>query len=305
MRSAAADWGATEMARFVGQWWRSNFFNGTDGSDEIIGAGFKDILHGGYGRDTIDGAGGDDEIFGDGGDDTLFGGDGKDKISGGDDNDILDGGKGDDTLNGDAGSDRFVDFRGNNTIDGGSGRDTVDYSQYFGKLTVNLTEGTAIRETIMHEAGVNGGQYFQFDSKDTLTSIENIVGSVNDDILIGNGGTNFIQGGRGDDMLTGKGGADYFVFADADVNFGRDTITDFDVVDSIDLRNVDARIDVAGNQAFSGFVDRFTGHSGELILSVHSDFAMLIGDTDGDSNSDFYIEIRGDMSSVSLNDFML
>lgn len=283
----------------------SNVLNGEGTNDDIFGMGFRDFLHGGGGRDNIFGGGGDDDIFGDVGNDQLFGEAGKDKLFGGDDDDILDGGEGNDILNGDAGNDTFIDIVGSNTIDGGTGRDTVDYSKYYGKLTVNLTEGTATRETIIQEAGPNGGQYFLFEGRDTLTAIENIKGGLLDDVLIGNGSANFIQGGRGNDLLTGKGGADYFVFADNDIQHGSDIITDFDLIDSIDLRQIDARTDVDGNQAFSGFVDRYTGHSGELILRVFSDHAILFGDRNGDGGTDFNFEIRGDMAHLSFNDFML
>jgi Ca2+-binding RTX toxin-like protein len=293
------------MAKFVGQWFMSNLINGTDGADDIQGMGFADVLRGGGGRDTIDGGGGDDRIFGDDGDDTLFGGAGKDELNGGRDNDTLDGGAGDDTLNGDSGADTFNDVHGNNTFNGGADRDTVDYSDFFGgRVRVDLAAGTAVREDKINVAN-SSSFYFLTDGNDTLSSIENIDGSTGDDILKGNDSTNFIQGGRGNDALTGRGGADYFVFADDDVNFGRDTIMDFDSLDQIDLRQVDARTDVNGNQSFTGFVDNFTGHSGELILRVFADHAVLFGDTDGDGSQDFSFQINGDMSALSQNDFML
>ena len=282
----------------------SNTINGTDSADDILGMGFADLLRGAAGRDTIDGGGGNDTIFGDDGDDALFGGAGDDELNGGRDNDMLDGGAGNDALNGDSGADTFKDVRGNNVFNGGADRDTVDYSDFFGgRVRVDLAAGTAIREDKINVA--NGGFYFVTDGGDTLASIENIDGSNGDDILKGNDSTNFIQGGRGNDALTGRGGVDYFVFADNDVNFGRDTIMDFDFLDQIDLRQVDARTDVGGNQSFAGFVNNFTGQSGELILRVFTDRATLFGDTDGDGSQDFSFQINGDMSALSQNDFML
>jgi Ca2+-binding RTX toxin-like protein len=61
--------------------------------------------------------------------------------------------------------------------------------------------------------------------RDTLNSIENIVGSEFSDNLIGNSGVNVIEGKGGRDRLTGKGGADTFVYQTPDD--GGDTITDF------------------------------------------------------------------------------
>jgi lysophospholipase L1-like esterase len=60
--------------------------------------------------------------------------------------------------------------------------------------------------------------------QDSLSSIENIIGSNYDDVIIGDSGVNTIQGGFGNDTLTGGGGNDTFVLSLAE---GFDTITDF------------------------------------------------------------------------------
>ena len=65
-----------------------------------------------------------------------------------------------------------------------------------------------------HSAGVRvslaetGEQEVNSDSgeKDTLTSIENLMGSDFNDILTGNSGANTLDGGTGADTLTGGGG---------------------------------------------------------------------------------------------------
>ena len=59
---------------------------------------------------------------------------------------------------------------------------------------------------------------------DTLTNVENLIGSDYDDLLTGNGADNILVGGKGDDLLTGGGGADKFVLS---LNSGFDTIRDF------------------------------------------------------------------------------
>ncbi|MEC4816812.1 MAG: GDSL-type esterase/lipase family protein, partial [Scytonema sp. PMC 1069.18] len=66
--------------------------------------------------------------------------------------------------------------------------------------------------------------------KDTLTNIDNIVGSPFDDIIVGNGDNNVIDGNDGKDLLTGGNGKDTFIIAPGK---GTDTITDFNV--SMDL----------------------------------------------------------------------
>lgn len=70
--------------------------------------------------------------------------------------------------------------------------------------------------------GVDQGT-FSVD-KDTLISIENLVGSDFNDTLVGKAGANVIEGGGGRDILTG-GGVDTFVYRSP--TEGGDTITDF------------------------------------------------------------------------------
>ena len=102
-------------------------------------------------------------------------------------NDVLYGGEGDDTLQGLAGADN---------LDGGAGIDTADYSASGLGVTVDLG-GTG-------NDSVQGGDA----DGDTLANIENLVGSLHNDILIGDGGANVLSGAEGDDTLEGKAGAD-------------------------------------------------------------------------------------------------
>ncbi len=60
--------------------------------------------------------------------------------------------------------------------------------------------------------------------QDSLSNIENIIGSNYDDVIIGNSGVNTIQGSAGNDTLTGGGSSDTFVLT---LGEGIDTITDF------------------------------------------------------------------------------
>jgi chitinase len=260
----------------------SNNLTGTDSNDDMFGAGFADILHGGDG---------DDQIFGDQGNDTLFGDDGDDKLFGG------------------ADQDTFVDIRGNNTIDGGTGFDTVDYSDFFGgRVTVTLAEsglqGMAIRNDLIRVVG--GPGYLLEDGRDTLVSIENVVGTVDNDTIVGNSDANVLRGGAGADKVTGGGGADKFVFLEGDISSsGNDKITDFEAFDRIDLLGIDAQTDVAGNNAFH-FVDEFTGHSGELMIHRFQGEATILGDTDGNGSYDLMIQVHEvTAGALSHNDFIL
>ncbi|MDD7912172.1 DUF5801 repeats-in-toxin domain-containing protein, partial [Pseudovibrio exalbescens] len=109
------------------------------------------------------------------GDDTVIGGAG---------NDTIDGGKGNDVLEGGAGADALY---------GGEGNDTASYAGSSEAVTVNLADGTA-----------SGGDA----TGDTLSSIENLIGSDHDDTLTGDDNANQIEGGLGADLLTGGEGND-------------------------------------------------------------------------------------------------
>ena len=128
--------------------------------------------------------------------DHLIGGDGSDQFNGGQGNDLLEGGDGDDLLNGDGGGDE---------IHGGAGVDTVTYITSLAAVQVNLGTG------IGHGGRAEG---------DTLFEIENLVGSVLGDTLIGNNGANRLEGGDGNDLLNGDGGADVLIGGN-----GNDTAT--------------------------------------------------------------------------------
>ena len=147
---------------------------GNEGNDLLVGGAGADILDGGAGDDSISGGGGNDEIFGDDGQDTLIGGDGDDIISGGNDSDTLVGGDGSDA------------------IDGGDGWDILDYGQEGGAngVSVNLLAGTATDT---------------YGAHDTIKSIEEVRGTAQGDLLIGDFHENVLLGGAGNDTIIGNG----------------------------------------------------------------------------------------------------
>ncbi len=65
---------------------------------------------------------------------------------------------------------------------------------------------------------------------DTLSNIDNIIGTCYNDILTGNNSDNILVGGIGNDTLTGGAGIDQFVVASGN---GIDTITDFQVSEDL------------------------------------------------------------------------
>jgi Ca2+-binding RTX toxin-like protein len=151
--------------------------------------------------DFLTGTGDSDTINSLGGNDIVFAGDGDDTVNGGAGNDILQGDAGDDTLDGGAGSDGLT---------GGTGTDTASYVGSTLAVNVNLLEGTA-----------SGGDA----EGDSLSQIENLTGSGNDDELTGDNQNNVLTGGAGADKLTGGRDDDNFILELADR--AEDIITDF------------------------------------------------------------------------------
>ena len=189
-----------------------DFLTGGAGGNTLNGGDGNDVLRGRDGNDVLRGGDGDDTLLGGDGIDTLDGGDGIDTLYGGEGDDRLDGGDGDDTLNGGEGDDRLDGGDGDDTLNGGDGIDTARYDTHSAGVRVSLAE------TGEQEVNSDSGE------KDTLTSIENLMGSDFNDILTGNSGANTLDGGTGADTLTGGGENDTFKF---ETGFGADTITDF------------------------------------------------------------------------------
>ena len=108
------------------------------------------------------------------------------------------------------------------------------------------------------------------------------------------------------DVVRGGKGADTFRFADGDFSAGprTDVILDFGRSDVIDLSGVDA-IDGSGDDAFT-FIgdDAFSETAGELRYQANADGVTIEGDTDGDGEADFSIEVLG-VASLQAADFLL
>ncbi len=115
----------------------------------------------------------------------------------------LDGGAGDDVLLGGLGAD---------VLTGGAGNDTASYEDNQGAVMVDLTLNQG------HGNAAEG---------DTFSGIENLIGTVFYDTLVGDANANRLDGARGNDTLTGLGGTDIFVFDTILAANNIDIITDF------------------------------------------------------------------------------
>jgi Ca2+-binding RTX toxin-like protein len=111
-----------------------NVFNGTPGSDRVVGGNDNDTIYGNLGQDVINGNGGDDTVLGgDGSDiitdmagaDILKGGSGSDAVDGGIGNDLIFGGDGQDFTSGGANDNVTLGGQGNDFVRAGDGNDTA------------------------------------------------------------------------------------------------------------------------------------------------------------------------------------
>jgi Ca2+-binding RTX toxin-like protein len=212
-----------------------NRVTGSIYGDTLIGSNstaYMEVFRGQGGNDTINGAGGLDMVRydfssppagmtgvnvnlamglasdGQGGADTLSNIEG---IRGSYFNDILTGGN----VSNNA-YEFFQGLAGNDSIDGGSGTDEASYyydldtnGDGFG-VAVNLS-GTDINNFTLQGVTVSvqaGTALDGWGNTDTLSNIENVVGSTFNDALTGNGGNNRIEGREGADALTGNDGND-------------------------------------------------------------------------------------------------
>ena len=145
-------------------------------------------------NETITGTAFGDTIGGLGGNDTING------LAG---VDMLDGGSGDDVLNGGDGDDHLIGGRGDDAMNGGAGHDIADFTDAVAGATINLATGA-----------VSGGA-----GADTVSGVEEVLGTAHADVITGDGAANILRGGGGIDTLNGGGGADQ-LFAGAPVEGG-------------------------------------------------------------------------------------
>ena len=181
---------------------------------------------------------GGNTLQGTNGDDVLIGGNGNLHLHGGDGNDVLQAGTGNNEFFGDNGNDLIYSGPGNDIIDGGAGNNTVSYEHATAGVHVDLS-------LITPQNTIGAGT-------DTLTNIDNVVGSHFNDTIIGGFDNNILSGGLGNDVLNGMAGDDILIggpgnntltggpgndtFKWEQGNTGHDLVTDFTLgSDKLDL----------------------------------------------------------------------
>jgi len=173
------------------------------GDDEVIGGNGSDLALAGPGTDTVFGERGNDHLYGGPGDDDyLSSGLGDDTVDGGPGNgDHVIGGVGNDHLSGGPGNDDVLEGDlGTDTIGGDPGaHDTASYALAGQSAIYSGGIGVDVRLA----AGTASG-----DGEDTLSGIEDVVGTPFADTIAGDAEPNELYGGGGTDELIGAGAAD-------------------------------------------------------------------------------------------------
>jgi len=287
------------------------------GADRLVGGRMGDLFN-------LEGA-----LFAPGDDDTVFGGAGDDFVEGSSASinsaDRIDGGAGKDLLRlhgaeGETpleldrvtnverieltGAEHLVLAEANVAAGGllvidGSGLAAFDR---FGDARLTL-DGAGETDGRLEFRGGGAGDWIQGGgSRDAL------FGGLGDDTILGGNGPDKLTGGTGADRLIGGGGSDWFIYQSTTDSGGAvlnwDRIAGLNDFDVIDLRAIDAKAGVDGDQAFR-LVDSLTGKGGQAVLSYDkpSNMTTLSLDVDGDALADSALMIEG--KHLDFTNFLL
>lgn len=187
------------------------------------------------------------------------------------------------------------------------------------KGTANLADTLSYEKGAVKGVSVNlsltKAQNTLGSGSDTISGIENLIGSKYNDLLTGNSADNQLSGLAGNDKITGSGGADVLTgglgsdvfilkaLTDSGITAtSMDTITDFTIgKDKIDLSALDANKATRLNDAFTAFIGAETVFSKAGQLKFED--GILYGNTDTDTTAEFAIALTG-VTSLSLTDLI-
>lgn len=262
-----------------------NIIGSNDASGDVLtGNAADNVIEGALGNDTLDGgangvagdtasyAGAASAVVVNLASGTATGGAGNDtlinfeNLIGSAYNDTLTGDAGNNSLNGGSGDDLLTGGDGSDILIGGIGNDTVSYASSSSGVTVTI-----------NGSGTSGEA-----SGDTLYSVENLIGSIHNDILTGDNSANLIDGGLGDDSINGSGGIDTLTYAGAagavTVNLG---------ATGINVHGAAGDDTVWGfeNLIGSAFADTLTGDGSSNIIEGGAGADILTGGTGSDTAS--------------------
>ena len=209
---------------------------GSDYPDTLTGDANANNIRGGKGNDTVEGGDGGDTLWGEGGTgdtltyassdaavtvniaaktasgghaqgdtglggfENLIGSANDDTITGTSSANKIEGGAGDDTISGGGGNDVIEGGGGADTMTGGTGTDTLSYASSTSEDRVWVNIGTP--------------KFSDGDAEgDSASGFENLIGSYTSDILVGDENDNVIIGFGGADEIDGGDGTDTVSYA--------------------------------------------------------------------------------------------
>ena len=152
--------------------------------DSVTFEGATSAVNVDLGAHTASGGAGTDVLWGI---DTVVGSSHDDVLVGSDTANHLYGGGGDDTIDAGGGDDVITPGPGEDDIDGGPGTDFISFVTATAGVTVNLTAGTASGE-----------------GADVVVGAEGALGGPANDRLIGDAGSNWLEGLGGNDTIEGR-----------------------------------------------------------------------------------------------------
>ncbi len=205
-------------------------YNGSAGTDKVIGGIDNDTFWGGDGRDIIEGNNGDDVALGGNGNDTitdsngadvLKGGPGNDSIDTGPGNDIFMGGDGSDFMNGGANDNESFAGPGNDFIIAGQGADAV-----FGDGGDDWIQGGSGQDLLQ---GDHGAPFFD-DPAETAPGNDVFIGQVGENDYDAEGGDDIMAQNAAIDRNAGSAGFDWAIHqydtvgADDDMNINNNLV---------------------------------------------------------------------------------
>jgi Ca2+-binding RTX toxin-like protein len=294
------------------------------GIENVEGGGYDDWFRGDNGVNILRGWGGDDRLQGRHGADTLDGGSGRDvadywgslavnvdltratqigshaegdvlisieEVDGSYFNDTIRGNNSANYLFGNDGGDVLEGRGGADTLSGGLGFDTASYESCFESVFVRL--GDAV-------TGAGGSASGGHATGDVLISIENLTGSVANDVLTGNTAANRLNGLNGVDELHGGGGDDWI-----SGGFDGDLIDGEGGADTVGYgfatRGVFVQLGASGGDG------RADADQGSLFGSMFEDILRSIENVDGSQFNDaiFGNEQANELFGMGGNDYIV
>lgn len=138
-------------------------------------------------------------------------------------NDVLRGNLLGNTLSGAAGNDTLYGMQGSDILIGGAGNDLLGGGEYISGSTLLEHDAASYADAasgVSVNLGLGSAQDTLAAGSDTLTGIEELIGSMYDDVMRGDQYDNILHGGEGNDLLEGGAGSDRL-----DGGAGSDTVT--------------------------------------------------------------------------------